>query len=109
MSLTVRERLETTLHEFVGSRRSITEATRLFHDLGLSGHDAFEFLESVHKTFNTRLEGFEFEAYFPDELDGFILHIAKRLFGHRAKRYKDFAFGHLVQVVEAGAWFDPPP
>lgn len=103
------QRLDALLRKITGIRRPILDSTRLFHDLSLSGEDAVEFLNYVHQTFGTRFEGFEFDVYFPDELDGFLMHIAKHLFGYKARRYKDFRFGHLVQVVEAGAWFEPAP
>jgi hypothetical protein len=48
-------------------------------------------------------EGFEFSNYFPDESEAFAFHVFRR---RRASKRR-LTFGHLEQVVQRGAWFEP--
>ena len=77
----------------------------LYHDLRISGDDADELLESVKKDFGTKFEGFSFGSYFPSEGEQ-IGYTVSKLFGFKDK-LKRFTFGHLVEIVKAGHWFDP--
>jgi len=105
MDDTVREELQGIVQEIYGAPRVISDVTRLYHDLWIAGDDAAELLNKVHNRFGTRFDGFHFETYFPNETDAMIEHVA-RLFGY-SRRRKGFSFGHLLQVVNAGRWFDP--
>ena len=87
--------------------REIAPTSRLFHDLGLSGDDAFEVLEEVGSKFGVTFSGFEFERYFPQEEEAFWAHLA-RVLGLRLRR-EPLTVGHLAGVAARGAWFEPPP
>jgi len=77
---------------------------RLYHDMGLSGDDAGEFLDAVHARFSTRFEGSEFETYSPNEGEGLPRFFRKLGFDDHKK---PFTFSHLVKIVEAGQWSEP--
>jgi hypothetical protein len=98
------EELEAIIRRLTLSRRAIEPTTRLWHDLRISGDDASELLEDIHRQFGTNFFDFEFEPYFPDESEGMFAPWTEWL--HRG-RWKPFTFGHLVQVVKAGKWFEP--
>src|SRR5262245_56315081 len=102
MDETVREELQGIVQEILGAPRVISDVTRLYHDLWIAGDDAAELLNKVRNRFGTRFDGFQFEAYFPNETEAMIGHIA-RLFGYSSRR-KGFTFGHLLEVVKAGRW-----
>ena len=105
MDNSLRGNLLKLVQEFVGSRCVVSDGTRLFHDLEISGDDVSELLNKVNQQFGTTFEGFRFDAYFPNETEGLMYHVA-RLFGYSSRK-KSFAFGHLVKVVEAGRRFEP--
>lgn len=82
------------------------DRARLFHDLGMGGDDAKDFLEGIHRSFGTSFREFDFESYFPDEHDAFwFFHLRRLKWVARQKR--DLTLGHLIEVVQAGKWFDP--
>ena len=81
------------------------DSVRLYHDLNISGDDAGELLEIVQKQFGTKFEGFKFTEYFPDDPSAIFYHIGN-LIGLKRK-FKLFTFGHLVEVIKAGHWFEP--
>ncbi len=98
------ETLKAIIRKFVGNRRAIESSTRLWHDLRISGDDADELLEDIHRQFGTNFFDFDIEPYFPDELEGLYGPVTEWL---HPGRWKAFTFGHLVQVVKAGKWFEP--
>lgn len=98
------EKLLQIVKDITGGRTQIDETTCLHHNLSISGDDAAELIDRVHKTFGTSFEGFEFSSYFPDETEGFLYHFG-RLFGFISKK-KRLSVGHLLSVVKAGHWFD---
>ena len=97
-----REELLKIVRDITRTRRPITDSTCLHHDLSLFGEDAAELLERGHKTFGTSFEGFEFDSYFPDEVDGHFYHLAK-MFGFKSKK-KRLSVGHLLAAIKAGPW-----
>jgi hypothetical protein len=101
------EDLQNIVKKISGVCGVVSDATRLYHDLSICGDDAVELLREVNQKFGTTFEEFEFYSYFPDETQAFILNIC-RLFGY-VSRKNYFTFGHLVQVVKAGRWFEPLP
>lgn len=98
--------LEKLVQRIIGTKKPIRDADLIYHDLGIGGDDAGELLDDIHEKFKTSFEGLSFHQYFPNELDAFLLHIA-RLFGHKGKRYKPLSMGHLKDVIRKGKWFDP--
>lgn len=92
--------------EYTGSRRKIDDATRLYHDLNLSGDDANEFLNAVHGEFGTLFHGLRFGSYFPSEGEAPFRWLERMLKG-KTMGYREFTVGHLIAVISAGAWSEP--
>ncbi|KKC99105.1 hypothetical protein KY46_14800 [Photobacterium halotolerans] len=44
--------------------------TRLYHDLGIYGDEAYEFISILETSFGVDLSSFVFESYFPMEFPG---------------------------------------
>jgi len=87
--------------------RSVSPNVCPYHDLGISGDDAFEMLEEIGKRFDVSFAGFQFDRYFPREVEALGEHFS-RLLGRRPKRER-LTIQHLAYVVERGAWFAPEP
>ncbi|HWT99722.1 MAG TPA: DUF1493 family protein [Terriglobales bacterium] len=98
------EKLLSVLRRFVG-RASVTRETCLFHDLHISGDDAADFLTELHRTFGTNFERFSFADYFPHEGEAVLTWLALRL--GLWSSLKRLSVGHILHVIEAGAWFEP--
>ncbi|WP_368501967.1 DUF1493 family protein [Photobacterium sp. 1_MG-2023] len=45
-------------------------STRLYHDLGIYGDEAYEFISILETSFGVDLSSFVFESYFPMEFPG---------------------------------------
>lgn len=93
-----REAMLETIRCFVG-KATITDDTRLFHDLRLYGDDVCELFQLLEKQYGLNLDGLVFSTYFPS---------ARQLFGFEGqkRRFKPLTFGHLCNVVQKGCWFD---
>jgi len=85
---------------------SVGPATRLFHDLHLAGDDVDEMLTDLHEAFGTDFSGLSFSEYFPPEHEALVATWAVKLGFQTSKR--PVTLQHLCDVVERGAWFDPP-
>lgn len=82
------------------------DGARLFHDLGMGGDDAVDFLKEIISNFGTSFCEFDFESYFPNEYGGFwFFHL--RRFKWVARQKRALTLGHLIKVVETGKWFEP--
>jgi hypothetical protein len=99
-----RERLTVCLRKYVGNAK-IDDDTRLYHDLSISGDNASELIDDIHREFKTDLIGMRFWDYFPEEADAFLEHIG-RLLGFRSRR-KPLTVAHLSLVVKEGSWREP--
>lgn len=86
-----------------------TRDTRLYHDLGLYGDEAEDYLEDLHKNYNVDFSTFNFLEYFPPEWPiadnqwQFILY----LFWHpkiNPDDYKPFTLGMLEQAMIEKVW-----
>ena len=89
----------------ISCARSVNAQTRVYHDLGIGGDDAWEMLGKIASGSALDFSGFVFSRYFPDETEVFGEHVAKA-FGRRSKR-QPLTVQHLASVVELGNWFDP--
>lgn len=78
---------------------------RLYHDLGITGDDAYELLENIQKRFGTNFRKLDFHKYFSADPD-FITGLIERWFPSVITE-KPVTIRHLVDVVRAGHWFDP--
>ena len=66
-------------------KSSLSEGTRLQHDLGLDGTDAEEFMEAFSEEFNVDMSEFEFDKHFgpeaPPNLTTLVRYLYCRLVG----------------------------
>lgn len=92
------------IRELFRFKEPLSEKTRLWHDLRLSGDDAYELLVDVRKKYGTSFESMDFGRYFPDETEGMFHSWAER-FGMKS-RFDPVTLGHLLAVVRAGRWYD---
>lgn len=97
----VRADLQKLVQAITGADEDVLDATGLYHDLRIS----VELLNKVNQKFGTKFDEFRFDSYFPDETQALLSHFA-RLLGISGRR-KSLTFGHLVDVVHKGKWFDP--
>ena len=101
------QELERLVLKFAPKRFSATEDPWLYHDLDLRSDDAGEMFDEIHATFGTRFDEMDWHAYFPADMDGIGEKCAVRL--GFPPQCKPLPFKHLLDVILAGAWFDPPP
>lgn len=98
--------LEGLVVKIAACRQPIEGSTRLYHDLRISGDDAFELIDEIWKNFGTKFDGFKWDIYFPNESEALFFHIC-RIFGGD-KKFRPLTFDHLLNVVRTGYWFEPP-
>jgi hypothetical protein len=91
----------------ISASKSVAPSERIFQDLSISGHDASDLLDELQREFGTSFAGLDFQAYFPDEGDGMLYGLLFNRLGWFKK--KSMTVEHLVAVVLAGQWFEPPP
>lgn len=91
------------VQEIYGQKIKIEDETRIYHDLFVAGDDAIELFERVHKEFGTDFTGLHFPEYFPNETDS-IFYYWFRFLGLRGN-FKELTVSHLVNVVDAGHWY----
>src|SRR5262249_17093645 len=92
------------IRDIGGSKSPIDESTRIYQDLQISGDDAFEVIERIHKECGTSFRQLDFHEYFPNETDAIFYHIMQ-LFGWTWKK-KTMTVGELLRAVEAGNWVE---
>lgn len=107
MNENVRGTLEKIVVDISGHKKPLKDSLCLYHDLRISGDDAWELLEKVKKTFGTRFDELHFDAYFPNEGEA-LGYWLSALFGFKDK-LKRLTFGHLMEVVKVGHWLEPEP
>ena len=78
----------------------ISLSTRLYHDLGIAGDDASEFLQEYTMAFSLDMTNFDFGAYFPSEAS--ILDLF-RVFRCR-EDYSAITVEDLVRAAQRGKW-----
>ena len=101
------QKLTTILQRIVARKVPISEGTLIYHDLSISGDDAWDMLNEIHRQFGTSFNKFEFDAYFPNETESLWAHIGRKLLGHRSNRRKELPVGHLLDVIQQGLWYEP--
>jgi hypothetical protein len=104
----VAQELERILYKFVFRKASLSEDPWLFHDLDIRSDDAVELFDEIHARFGTRFDEMDWHSYFPADMDAVGEKCAVRL-GFPPIPCTPLPLKHLVDVVVAGAWFDPPP
>ncbi len=94
-------------------KSSLSENTRLQHDLGLDGTDAEEFMEAFSKEFNVDMSEFEFDSHFgpeaPPKLTTLVRYLYCRLVGGDPSRLVDtelipITLRDLVSAAKAKKW-----
>lgn len=101
------KQLEHLIGEFLGDKGPLPESIAVNHDLRLEGDDSDDFLTEIHKRYGTRFDGMVWNKYFqPDSEAQFDF--LPRMFGIKPKT-KPLTVGHLLDVIEKGTWFEPPP
>jgi len=84
-------------------RKKLLRETCLEADLGMTGDDAFEFLEDFSKKFNVDLSDFKIQEYFAPERDGLLLGLMSFFIGKRnLPPKKELTIGDLERAVSAG-------
>ena len=94
--------LEIVRH-FSAWRGPIDSSLRIHEDLHIAGDDAADLINRIHEEFGTSFDGFEFSEYFPDETEA-IFYLLLIPLGLNRKR--SISVRHLVDVVNAGKWFE---
>ncbi len=102
----IRKELEALLSRISARKVSIVETTSIYRDLAIGGDDAGDLIEGIHGKFGTRFDGFKYDVYFPNETDALFDHLAS-IFGFRNKKKRNLLVGHLLDVIQCGAWFEP--
>lgn len=102
----IRKELEALLKPYTSRTKNFSEDVRILHDLGIGGDDADEVLEPIIEKFGTNFEGFDFTEYFPAENEMMAEKWLLRLGFENSRR--PLRIGHLIDVIELGAWFEPP-
>ncbi len=105
--------IENQVFQFVKDRhwkfwKRLSEATKLEVDLGLTGDDAIEFMESFFKKFNVDGSKFKPSEYFHYEGFDSIGSSVFPVFGKKKHLPKyDITVGDLIKAIELGKWVDP--
>jgi hypothetical protein len=100
------KQLERLIAELIGDRGPLPESIAINHDLRLEGDDSDDFLTEIQNRYGTRFDGMVWNQYSqPDSEAQFDF--LPRMFGIKPKT-KRLTVGHLLDVIERGAWFEPP-
>lgn len=91
------------LRGIIGRDKKIDRSTLIYDDLRISGDDAIELIERIHREFGTSFKSFRFPDYFPYESES-LLYGVFLLFAQSRK--KPLTVGHLLDVVDRGEWFE---
>lgn len=99
------------VQRIVGHRNPIPRSAAIYQDLQFTGDDAYELFEMISARFGTSFQGFDWPAYFPNETEvGPLSYWA----AYRTTKFDlldtarpTITIGHLLTVIERGAWFEP--
>ena len=80
--------------------------TRVFHDLGLGGDDAAEFLAEFAKRYAVDLAGFEFDRYFPPEWDSATVLSTFGLEPTPTEGRSPLTISYLERAAVSGRWVE---
>jgi hypothetical protein len=87
-------------------RREIAGSSLLYHELGLRGDDAYQFMQFILREFDVDMTGFNFATYFRGEYYG-LRDAIRDVFKVADKSRKPLSIGHIVSVCLAKKWADP--
>lgn len=81
---------------------SITQNTKLEHDLGMTGDDAYEFLIEFSQKFNVDVSNFQIDKYFLPEGDSLLPTISRLIRGEENPKQKELTIGDLENSILKG-------
>jgi hypothetical protein len=81
--------------------------SRLEKDLGCIGDDTYELFEEIHELYKVNFNGVAFDDYITPEVEGFFGFMFNRKQVQKRQSFP-ITVQHLVNIVESGAWFEPP-
>lgn len=85
------------------SVKNISENSSFFHDLGVDGDDAEEFINSFSGNFNISFDGFPFGEYFGAEISASPTSMIKEMLTKsNYKKFKRLEVRHLIEAVQNG-------
>lgn len=88
----------TLLKKYMGRKERPEANQRLFHDLGLYGDDAWEFLDELSKRYGIAEPQFDGSEHFPNE--GEVWPWPFSIFGGRSNKWKPVTVVELVKYLE---------
>ncbi|HWF65289.1 MAG TPA: DUF1493 family protein [Rhizomicrobium sp.] len=100
--------LRAMIEPFIRKSLVVSRAAAIYHDLGIGGDDAGELLDAIHDRLGTDFRDLHFDRYFPNEGEVFSEHILKLLGFRKKAKWRRLTVGHLIDVIQKGAWFEPP-
>jgi hypothetical protein len=99
------------VQRIVGHRQPIPRSAAIYQDLKSTGDDAYELFEMISARFGISFQGFDWPAYFPNDTELGPLSFWAT---YRAAKFDPIdttrpaiTIGHLLTVIERGAWFEP--
>ena len=92
-------------------RSKCTLDTRLYHDLGVYGDEAHDYMRTLSESFGVDLSGFDFDEYFPREFPGgnwverTIRWLVPGLGRPRpASQYRPITLAAVEKAIDVGRW-----
>ncbi|WP_338758682.1 DUF1493 family protein [Massilia sp. METH4] len=87
--------------------KCVNLSTSLFHDIGVNGDDAADFVDCFSDRFNVSLDGFEFDRYFGPERPGTLVEIFQVMFAkiftsRRRSKFQRLEVIDLIRAAEDG-------
>lgn len=93
------------MRKYLLKGKTISDSDCIYHDLRIAGDDASELLQEVNEYRRIDWTGLKFQEYFSNDNEDSVIRILS-WFGYRDK-IKRCTVGHLLQVMQAGRWFEP--
>ena len=82
----------------------VTMDTRLRHDLGMDGADAWEFLDAFCEEFSVDLTDFPHDSYFGGEMVFTFMDLYNFLFDRSKLKMRELTVRELVALTETKRW-----
>lgn len=109
----IREEIRQCVADFTGvPMQNLRDGTSLFHDLGMDGDDALEFMQEFARRFHVDLAQFVHSDYFGAEAPGNPLALITGLLGRisttdRTTTFRRLEIRDLVQAAMTGNFAKP--
>lgn len=95
---------------------AMNAGTRLYHDLGIYGDDAIEYMQLLQTKFGVDLSGLDVDRYFPPEFEGrnklaaFLLTLIpfSGFLLRRRRTYPPLTLAMIDSSLRAKRWTDEP-